>query len=263
MMPVRTRDLRVESIRPLLPPAILIEELPLGERAAQTVSRAREAIGRILNREDDRILVVVGPCSIHDPKAAREYARRLKQLADSLAADLHIVMRVYFEKPRTTVGWKGLINDPHLNGSYAINEGVRIGRRLLLDLLELGVPAGCEFLDPISPQFTSDLVSWVRSAPARPRARRIASWPPGSRGPWDSRTEPTAACRLPSTRCARSLTRTASWASPSRGWPASSSLAAIPTATSSCAAARAGPTTTPSASRKRWPRYATPVCPSA
>jgi len=160
MMPVRTRDLRVESIRPLLPPAILIEELPLGERAAQTVSGAREAIGRILNREDDRILVVVGPCSIHDPKAAREYARRLKQLADGLAADLHIVMRVYFEKPRTTVGWKGLINDPHLNGSYAINEGVRIGRRLLLDLLELGVPAGCEFLDPISPQFTSDLVSW-------------------------------------------------------------------------------------------------------
>jgi 3-deoxy-7-phosphoheptulonate synthase len=160
MMPVRTRDLRVESIRPLLPPGILIEELPLGERAAQTVSRAREAIGRILNREDDRILVVVGPCSIHDPKAAREYGRRLKQVTDGLASDLHIVMRVYFEKPRTTVGWKGLINDPHLNGSYAINEGLRIGRRLLLDLLELGVPNGCEFLDPISPQFTSDLVSW-------------------------------------------------------------------------------------------------------
>jgi 3-deoxy-7-phosphoheptulonate synthase len=159
-MPVRTRDLRVESIRPLLPPGVLIEELPLGERAAHTVSRAREAIGRILNREDDRILVVVGPCSIHDPKAAREYARRLKHVADGLASDLHIVMRVYFEKPRSTVGWKGLINDPHLNGSYAINEGVRIGRRLLLDLLELGMPAGCEFLDPISPQFTSDLVSW-------------------------------------------------------------------------------------------------------
>jgi 3-deoxy-7-phosphoheptulonate synthase len=159
-MPLRTRDLRVESIRPLLPPAILLEELPLSETAAVTVSRGREEVARVLRGEDDRLVVVAGPCSIHDPVAALDYARRLRRVADELAADLRIVMRVYFEKPRTTVGWKGLINDPNLDGSFAINEGLRVGRRLLLDLAELGLPAGCEFLDPITPQFTSDLVTW-------------------------------------------------------------------------------------------------------
>jgi 3-deoxy-7-phosphoheptulonate synthase len=159
-MPVRTRDLRVENIRPLLPPAILLEELPLGEAAAQTVSRGREDVARILWGDDDRLIVIVGPCSIHDPKAGLEYARRLRALGDRLAGDLKLVMRVYFEKPRTTVGWKGLINDPHLDNSFAINEGLRLGRRFLLDLAELGVPAGCEFLDPITPQFISDLVTW-------------------------------------------------------------------------------------------------------
>ncbi len=159
-MPLRTRDLRVDSIRPLLPPAILLEELPLGEVAAVNVSRGREEVARILRGEDDRLIVIVGPCSIHDPVAALDYARRLRGLADDLAADLRIVMRVYFEKPRTTVGWKGLINDPNLDGSFAINTGLRVGRRLLLDLAELGLPAGCEFLDPITPQFTSDLVTW-------------------------------------------------------------------------------------------------------
>ena len=159
-MPIRTRDLRVESIRPLLPPAILLEELPLGETAALTVNKSREEVARILRGLDDRLVVVVGPCSIHDPRAAMDYARRLHALATELASDLRIVMRVYFEKPRTTVGWKGLINDPNLDGSFAINEGLRVGRRLLLDLAELGLPAGCEFLDPITPQFTSDLVTW-------------------------------------------------------------------------------------------------------
>jgi 3-deoxy-7-phosphoheptulonate synthase len=159
-MPVRTRDLRVESIRPLLPPAILLEELPLTEPAAVTVSRGREEIVRILGGEDDRLVVIVGPCSIHDTAAAVDYARRLRRLADEMAADLRLVMRVYFEKPRTTVGWKGLINDPNLDGSFSINEGLRKGRRLLLDLAELGLPAGCEFLDPITPQFISDLVTW-------------------------------------------------------------------------------------------------------
>jgi 3-deoxy-7-phosphoheptulonate synthase len=160
-MPVRTRDLRVESIRPLLPPGILIEELPLGERAAQTVSRAREAIGRILNREDDRILVVVGPCSIHDPKAAREYGRRLKQVTDGLASDLHIVMRVYFEKPRTALGWKGFINDPFMDDSFRIDVGMEKARRFLLDVNELGLPAGTEALDPIAPQYYGDLIAWT------------------------------------------------------------------------------------------------------
>ncbi len=156
----RTRDLHIESIRPLLPPAILLEELPLSEQASMTVSRAREEIVRILDGPDDRLLVVVGPCSIHDPVAGLDYGRRLKALADELSQDLRIVMRVYFEKPRTTIGWKGLINDPHLDGSFKINEGLGLARRLLLGLAELGLPAGCEFLDPITPQFTSDLVSW-------------------------------------------------------------------------------------------------------
>ncbi len=157
---MKTRDLRIESIRPLISPAILLEELPLSEDASITVTRSRDALHCILDGEDDRLIVVVGPCSIHDPDAGLEYGRRLKVLADELAEDLCVVMRVYFEKPRTTVGWKGLINDPHLDGSCRTNEGLRLGRRLLLDLLELGVPAGCEFLDPISPQFISDLMVW-------------------------------------------------------------------------------------------------------
>ena len=155
-----TRDLRVESFRPLIPPAILLEELPLSNQGSETVARGRQAVSRIVNGRDDRLVAVVGPCSIHDPLAALDYGRRLRALAEELAGDLCVVMRVYFEKPRTTVGWKGLINDPRLDGSFAINEGLRLARRLLLELAELGLPAGCEFLDPISPQFTSDLVTW-------------------------------------------------------------------------------------------------------
>src|SRR2546422_2672827 len=157
---MKTRDLHVESIRPLLPPAILLEELPLSEKGSLVVGRTRKEVTRILRGEDDRLLVIVGPCSIHDPVAGLDYARRRGGLADEVAADLRLVMRVYFEKPRTTVGWKGLINDPHLDGSFAINEGLRLARRLLLDLVELGLPSGCEFLDPITPQFISDLVTW-------------------------------------------------------------------------------------------------------
>jgi len=158
---VRTSDLRVESIRPLIPPAILLEELPLSEDGALTVSRAREEIVRILEGEDDRLIAVVGPCSVHDTSAALEYARRLRGLAEELRGELCVIMRVYFEKPRTTVGWKGLINDPHLDGSFAVNEGLRMARGLLLDVAELGLPAGCEFLDPISPQYFTDAVAWA------------------------------------------------------------------------------------------------------
>ncbi len=158
--PPRTRDLRIASIRPLVPPAILLEELPLSREGAATVVRARDAISRILSGQDDRLVVVVGPCSVHDPEAALDYGRRLTALADELAPDLCLVMRVYFEKPRTTVGWKGLINDPRLDGSFAINDGLHRARRLLLDLAALGLPAGCEFLDPILPQFFADAVSW-------------------------------------------------------------------------------------------------------
>ncbi|GIW08358.1 MAG: phospho-2-dehydro-3-deoxyheptonate aldolase [Dehalococcoidia bacterium] len=156
----QTDDLRIERLKPLIPPAILIEEFPVTPEASVTVAEAREAITRVLRGEDDRLLVVVGPCSIHDVSAAREYANRLKELADELADELLIVMRVYFEKPRTTVGWKGLINDPHLDGSFNINHGLRLARGLLLDLAKLGMPAGTEFLDTITPQFIADLVAW-------------------------------------------------------------------------------------------------------
>jgi 3-deoxy-7-phosphoheptulonate synthase len=157
---VRTRDLRVEGYRPLITPAVLLDELPLSEAGSRRVAGWREELAGVLDGGDDRLIVVVGPCSVHDVGAALDYANRLHAAAEAHAADLRIVMRVYFEKPRTTVGWKGLINDPRLDGSFRINEGLRLARRLLLDIVDLGLPAGCEFLDPISPQYTSDLVSW-------------------------------------------------------------------------------------------------------
>ena len=157
---IQTSNLRIASIRPLVAPAILLEQLPLPPEGALAVSQARAEIGRILDGQDDRLLVVVGPCSIHDPAAALDYGTRLAQLARDHARDLRIVMRVYFEKPRTTVGWKGLVNDPHLDGSFAVNQGLHLARRLLLDLIALGLPAGLEFLDPISPQFFADAVAW-------------------------------------------------------------------------------------------------------
>ncbi|MBI2506428.1 MAG: 3-deoxy-7-phosphoheptulonate synthase [Candidatus Latescibacteria bacterium] len=160
MMFQNTDDLRIAGLKPLLPPAILMEELPLSERASGTVAQARPQAAAILRGEDPRLLVVVGPCSIHDPAAALEYGERLQTCAARLGEDLLLFMRVYFEKPRTTVGWKGLINDPRLDGSFAINQGLRLGRGLLLDLAERGLPAGAEFLDTITPQFIADLVSW-------------------------------------------------------------------------------------------------------
>jgi 3-deoxy-7-phosphoheptulonate synthase len=156
----RTDDLRIENLRPLIAPAILMEDLPITEQVSTTVAHAREEIAAQLWGRDDRLLVVVGPCSIHDPGAALEYAGRLAEKRKELGEALNVVMRVYFEKPRTTVGWKGLINDPNLDGSFAINQGLRVARRLLLDVVSLGLPAGTEFLDPITPQFHADLVSW-------------------------------------------------------------------------------------------------------
>jgi len=157
----QTDDERIKDITVLPPPEHLIRFFPIRGTPVETlITQTRKNIHNIMAGKDDRLLVVIGPCSIHDPVAGLDYGRRLKSLADDLAGDLCIVMRVYFEKPRTTVGWKGLINDPRLDGSFAINEGLRRARRLLVDLAELGLPAGCEFLDPISPQFTSDLVSW-------------------------------------------------------------------------------------------------------
>ena len=155
-----TDDLRIKWIKVVLPPVFLEEELPTSEEASATIFKAREEIARILRGQDQRLLVVVGPCSIHDTKAAREYAGLLKKAIEQHANELHIVMRVYFEKPRTTIGWKGLINDPYLDQSFKINDGLRQARHLLLDLAEMGVPAGTEFLDMITPQYVAGLVSW-------------------------------------------------------------------------------------------------------
>ena len=155
-----TDDLRIDTLRPLISPAILMEDLPMTEEMSSTVTQARSAIAQMIRGEDDRVVVVVGPCSIHDPVAALEYAEKLAIYQREMADDLCIVMRVYFEKPRTTVGWKGLINDPDLDGSFAINKGLRAARGFLIDVLSLGLPAGNEFLDPILPQFYADLVSW-------------------------------------------------------------------------------------------------------
>lgn len=159
-MVTRTDDLRIDQLRPLIPPAIIMEEIPATETQLETTSAAREAAARIIEGEDDRLLVVVGPCSVHSPEAGLEYARRLLSVRDRLAGELHIIMRTYFEKPRTTVGWKGLINDPNLDGSFAINHGLRVARTFLQSVVDLGMPTGTEFLDPISPQFVADLVSW-------------------------------------------------------------------------------------------------------
>ena len=156
-----TDDIRIRTITPLNTPAEIIGEIPRSELATQTVTQARSAVQRILRKQDDRLAVIVGPCSIHDPVAAMEYGQRLVALRETLGDRLEIVMRVYFSKPRTTVGWKGLINDPDLDEGFAIERGLRVARRLLLDIANLGLPAGCEFLDMTIPQYHADLVSWA------------------------------------------------------------------------------------------------------
>lgn len=160
MSKTNTDDLRIKAIDPLISPSVLNYFLPITEKAATVVESARQQAEDILHGKDDRLLVVCGPCSIHDTGAAIEYAERLKSVADQHKDDLHIIMRVYFEKPRTTVGWKGLINDPHLDGSFDINKGLHIARELLIELNEMGVPAATEFLDAISPQYVADLISY-------------------------------------------------------------------------------------------------------
>ncbi|HZI91950.1 MAG TPA: 3-deoxy-7-phosphoheptulonate synthase, partial [Thermoleophilaceae bacterium] len=154
----RVSDRRIERVVPLIAPRDLLEELPLVTELAEVVVRGRSEVADILAGTDDRLLVVVGPCSVHDTDAARDYAVKLSKYASENEQDLCVAMRVYFEKPRTTIGWKGLINDPHLDGSGDVNTGLRLARELLLEVLGLGLPVGCEFLDPITPQYISDTV---------------------------------------------------------------------------------------------------------
>jgi 3-deoxy-7-phosphoheptulonate synthase len=156
----QTDDLRINHVTEVESPAAIHNQFPISESAATTVANSRNAIHNILHGKDDRLLVIIGPCSVHDPKSAIEYAEKLKLVREQLKDDLEIVMRVYFEKPRTTVGWKGMINDPHLNETFDINEGLKRARKLLLDVNEMGLPAGTEFLDLISPQYVADLISW-------------------------------------------------------------------------------------------------------
>jgi len=158
---ISTDDLRILTLHELSTPSDVIGEFPRTARAADTVAGSRAGVHRVLHGDDDRLIVIIGPCSVHDPRAALEYARRLKSVRDRLSGQLEIIMRVYFEKPRTTVGWKGLINDPGLDGTFDIDRGLRIARRLLRDIADLGVPAGCEFLDTTTPQYIADLVAWA------------------------------------------------------------------------------------------------------
>ena len=161
-MTYKNDDVRISDIKELLPPVALLERFPASDVAAETVSKARKAVHQILHGKDDRLLVVIGPCSIHDPKAALEYAQHIKAMRANpkINQNLEVIMRVYFEKPRTTVGWKGLINDPHLDGSFALNDGLRIARKVLSDINDLAVPAAGEFLDMITPQYMADFMSW-------------------------------------------------------------------------------------------------------
>jgi len=159
-VPHNTDDLRIREIKELAPPSHAVRENPITAEVSNVVYAARQACHRILHGMDERLIVVIGPCSIHDPKAAIEYARKLLPVREHLKGELEIIMRVYFEKPRTTVGWKGLINDPDLDGSFNINKGLRMARNVLMDVSQLGLPAGCEFLDMITPQYIADLVAW-------------------------------------------------------------------------------------------------------
>lgn len=229
--PVYANDTRVTGYEPLVAPTMLLHEIPASDAAKRTIAVGRRDASDAINGQSDKLLVVVGPCSIHNPEQAKEYARKLKDAYESRWKDgLVVVMRAYFEKPRTTVGWKGLINDPDLDGSYKINRGLRIARTLLVELTEIGVPVACELLDTISPQYTSDLYSWgaigARTTESQlhrelgtSRARLFTNTKfLACHSPSASRTLRTAALASQSMRSAHRPSRTRSWASPAKAW---------------------------------------------
>ena len=247
-----TDDLRIAGIRPLIAPAVLMADLPASDEAAELVTATRQQAEAILKGEDDRLLVVVGPCSIHDTDAALEYGSRLKELADQHREDLLIIMRVYFEKPRTTVGWKGLINDPDLNGSFDINNGLRIARELLLDLAKMGVPAGTEFLDTITPQFIADLVCWGAIGARTTESQIHRELASGLSAPVGFKNGTGGSIQIALDAIGAARSPTTSSRSPSRASRPSSRPRATTAATSSCAAPRAGRTTRRKRSRRSW-----------
>ena len=237
-MPYTTDDLRIKEIRELTPPSYLIREFPCGQLASSTVHIARHSAHDIIHGKDDRLLVIVGPCSIHDPAAAEEYAEKLAELRRHFADDLEIIMRVYFEKPRTTIGWKGLINDPDLDCSFHINHGLRLARELLLTINELGVPAGTEYLDMITPQYIADLISWgaigARTTESQVH-RELAS---GLSCPVGFKNGTDGNVKSPLMPLKRQQTNMSSFPSPKAATPLLLSQAAMKTATSSFAAAK-------------------------
>lgn len=198
-----TVDVNIRQLDPIPAPRYFLRELPLTDDMSDLVLQSRQEIRDILHGRDDRLLVIVGPCSIHDPKAAHEYAQRLATLKGELEDRLMIVMRVYFEKPRTTIGWKGLINDPDLDGRFDIRKGMWLARKVLTDVLGLGLPTATEWLDPITPQYICDLISWGRSARATRSRRCIVSWRAACRCRSASRTRPTVRSSRPPTRVSR------------------------------------------------------------
>jgi len=229
----QTDDLRISKIKPLISPAVLSHHLPITDKVSKLVATARQDCEDILKGKDDRLLVIVGPCSIHDPGAAIEYATRIKEVASRYTDDLLVVMRVYFEKPRTTVGWKGLINDPHLDGSFDINQGLHIARELLIELAEIGIPAGTEFLDTISPQYYADLITWGAIG-ARTTESQI-----------HSKTAPVARSKLHSMPFKPLQANTISSPLPNKVSPPSLPPKATTPAISFCAAHPKDPTTMP------------------
>ena len=257
----QTDDERIKDITVLPPPEHLIRFFPIQSTPVETlVSGTRQSIQRIMRNQDDRLLVIVGPCSIHNPEAALDYARRLADVREQYKDTLEIVMRVYFEKPRTTVGWKGLINDPYLDGSYRIDEGLRIARQLLIDINRLGVPAASEFLDVISPQYIGDLISWgaigARTTESQVH-RELAS---GISAPIGFKTAPTATSASPPMPSSRPAGGTTSYrCTKTAKWPSSTPLA-TKTATSSCAVAKR-PTTMPPTWPPPAPIWKKPACP--
>ena len=192
-----TQDLHVTATQALISPRQLKEDLVMSEAANRTVIAGRAAVGEILRGEDDRLLVITGPCSIHDPQSALEYARRLRELSTELADRMCLVMRVYFEKPRTTVGWKGLLSDPRLDGSQDMTEGLRVARKLLLDINEIGLPAATESLDPITPQYVSDLVSWAAIGARTTESQTHREMASGMSMPVGFKNSTSGICRLP------------------------------------------------------------------
>ena len=244
----RLHDVNIVSRALLPPPARIARSLPLAVTLKERVYGYRRAIRAILDRHDPRLLAVVGPCSIHDTRAALEYARRLKALSDAVRDTLFVVMRVYFEKPRTTVGWKGLINDPFMDDSFHIEKGLRLARQYLIDLTRLGLPAGTEALDPITPQYIGDLISWTAIGARTTESQTHREMASGLSTPVGFKNGTDGASRSPSTPSAPPANPIISWESPRTDAARCFIRGAIATGTSSCAAA-AGRTTTPAA----WP----------